>query len=105
MERIGLSDSVSSHQFLPSTLLTGTDNAGLFILRDDRCSIVFLLVVEFMVVSGRDTARAPTPRQENDECSQPKLLTKKPTCKATASPNLEDRGTVLSLTSNHLPLW
>ena len=59
-----------------------------------------VVVVEFMVVSGRDTARAPTPRQ-NDQGSQPKPLTKEPTCKAAAPPNLEDQGTVLSLTSNH----
>ena len=52
--------------FSKSAPPTGTDNAGLFILRDDRFSIVFLLVVEFMVVSGRGTARVPTPRQEND---------------------------------------
>ena len=52
--------------FSKSALPTGTDNAGLFILRDDRCSIVCLLVVELMVVSGRGTTRAPAPRQEND---------------------------------------
>ena len=28
-----------------------------------------------------------------------------PSCKVAASPNLEDQGTVLSLTSNHWPFW
>ena len=36
-----------------------------FSVRNNTEELV-VVVVEFMVVSGRDTARVPTPRQEND---------------------------------------
>ena len=45
-------------------LLTGTENLGLFTWGEDWCSMGFMLVVEFMVVSGQDSASEPIPRQE-----------------------------------------
>ena len=53
-----------------------------------------------MVVSRRDTVRAPTPLWENDYGSQPKPSGKKLAWKAAASSNLEDKGTVNNLTSD-----
>ena len=54
------------------TLPTRPDNMGLTVSLDDRCSVAFLLVVEFMVLGGRDIARMPIYGQENDYGSQPK---------------------------------
>ena len=88
-----------------SAPLSGTDNPGLFILREYWCSIIFLSVIVLMVVSKRVTAMAPTSRQRNDYGSQPKTLSKTARLQRNSFPNMEDQRTVLSLTSNHWPFW